>query len=160
MSISDVAKDLGHEGLSVDILLVDCNGCEWESFHTWFESRISFKQILVKVHGVHKNTLEFFKQFQREGYVTFHKEPDIKFSEGKDTEYSFLKLDQSFFHGKWGLWKTDRRIYEGLIGSEKDEMGEEEIKKNETRKPRKTRWERKKLKRMKLENQKNLNPGK
>jgi len=122
MSISDVAKDLGHEGLAVDILLVDCNGCEWESFHTWFESRISFKQILVKVHGVHKNTLEFFKQFQREGYVTFHKEPDIKFSEGNNTDYSFLKLDQSFFHGKWGLWKTDMMIYEGSMGTEKDEF--------------------------------------
>jgi hypothetical protein len=61
-----------------------------------FSSRIS-RQILIEVHSVSDLTAQFFEDMHAEGYVIFHKEPNIQWSGGACTEFSFLKLAKDYF---------------------------------------------------------------
>ena len=88
---------LGHKGKTVDIFKIDCEGCEWQTFQDWFHVDLDIRQILVEVHHVPENANDFFETLQDEGFVTFHKEPNTKYSGGMCQEYAFLKLDPYFF---------------------------------------------------------------
>ena len=105
-TLQDTFKELGHAGRTIDIFKIDCDGCEWTTFSDWFdaakETNITLRQILVELHGVPKNADRIFEALQSEGYVTFHKEGNIKYPRnGKfyAIEYAMLKLDTSFFEG-------------------------------------------------------------
>lgn len=77
----------------VDILKIDCEGCEWQIYHEFFSGFI--RQILIELHGVgpmHRSN-EFFKAMDKNGYVIFHKEPNTLGCSGDCIEYAFLKLN-------------------------------------------------------------------
>ena len=76
-------------------------GCEWDTYKEWFDAGIYLRQILVEVHNSPENVSSFFYKMQEEGYVTFHKEPNIKYSGSNMlcVEYAFLKLSPNFFEG-------------------------------------------------------------
>jgi len=95
-SLHTVMKDLGHLGRRIDIFKIDCEGCEWTTFESWFTSGVYIRQILVELHGVHPNIHSFFKFLFDLGYVVFHKEPNTFGCGGKCLEYAFLKLNSSF----------------------------------------------------------------
>jgi len=102
-SLKQTIDELGHRDRVIDIFKIDCEGCEWTTFREWFfpnvyESTI-LKQILVEVHNVPNEADSFFRYLQKQGYVTFHKEPNIKFAGGDCVEYALLNLDKSFFEG-------------------------------------------------------------
>jgi len=103
-SIAQTVKLLGHEDYpAIDIFKIDCEKCEWATFKDWFGPTIpSLTQILVELHGSpHTAVIPFFEELQNnQGYVTFHKEPNIQFAKGDAIEYAFLKLDKGFFKGK------------------------------------------------------------
>jgi hypothetical protein len=96
-SLQEVVETLGHEGRTIDIFKIDCEGCEWNTFEDWFASGLDIRQILVEVHNVPDNVNDFFETLQDEGFVTFHKEPNTKYSGGMCQEYAFLKLHPDFF---------------------------------------------------------------
>lgn len=102
-TLQQTVQELGHAGRTVDIFKIDCEGCEWMTFDDWFDADVMLRQILVEVHGVNKhgNMDNFFQKMQEEGYVTFHKEPNIKYSYSNffAVEYAMLKLDASFYDG-------------------------------------------------------------
>jgi len=103
-NIPDTYKSLGHEGRTIDILQIDCNGCEWTSFQSWFgdvsKLDVFIRQILVKVYGVQQGVSvvnALFEMLHKKGYVIFHKEADLV-AKGNNIDYSFVRLDQTFFH--------------------------------------------------------------
>lgn len=95
-------RDLQHEKREIDILKIDCEGCEWTSYSTWFDKDIIVRQILIELHGGvtsadHGNNslsaLKFMQHLQGLGYVIFHKEPNTLGCKGRCIEYGFLRLN-------------------------------------------------------------------
>uniref|UniRef100_A0A7S2BRD2 Methyltransferase domain-containing protein n=1 Tax=Florenciella parvula TaxID=236787 RepID=A0A7S2BRD2_9STRA len=88
--------------ISLSILKIDCEGCE----HTFFTPPVLSLlgglnvQILIEVHWTrptspmsHAGGMQMaflWRQFTRGGFVTFHKEPNIEFSDGSCVEYALM----------------------------------------------------------------------
>mmetsp|Transcript_50913 Transcript_50913/g.59490 ORF Transcript_50913/g.59490 Transcript_50913/m.59490 type:complete len:295 (+) Transcript_50913:3-887(+) len=97
-TMKETIEVLGHGGREIDVFKIDCEGCEWTTFQDWFNSGATLRQILVEVHKTPEDTVnDFFLGMQENGYVTFHKEPNIQWAGGNCVEYAFLKLEGSFF---------------------------------------------------------------
>jgi len=95
----EIFKDLKHEGKTVDILKIDCEGCEWEQYLQWIEdfqeANVTVRQILIEVHNSPLPfVVDFFKIMQEAGYVIFHKEAN--FLNSNCVEFSFVLLDKEF----------------------------------------------------------------
>lgn len=112
-TLSQITRDLGHIGRKIDILKMDCEGCEFGTIARWLseETTVPPRQIQVEVHGntVGRLTPEgdpafdalpvadsFFTFLQNLGYVIFHKEPNTSGCSGNCVEFSFLKLSLAF----------------------------------------------------------------
>lgn len=72
----EILKELGHdnENTVIDILKIDCEGCEWSTYKDWIT--IGARQILVEMHGVPTPvgipTTELTKKFfQKERFRCF-----------------------------------------------------------------------------------------
>eukprot|EP00051_Salpingoeca_urceolata_P017544 m.239993 g.239993 ORF g.239993 m.239993 type:complete len:384 (-) comp18985_c1_seq2:7-1158(-) len=98
LQLSSMVRELGHANRTIDILKIDCEGCEWSTFRTWLGQGFIIRQILVEVHdwGAGKPPHDFFLHFAKAGYVIFHKEPNTMWSGGKCVEFAFLLMDPSF----------------------------------------------------------------
>ena len=107
MSFEDTLRELGHEGLVIDIMKVDCKMCEWEIFQDWFDfsndgtdinGPLRINQLLVEVHGTPQDHVnDFFDRMRAENFVIFHKQADTEIFAGTSQDYSFLKLKPDFF---------------------------------------------------------------
>ncbi|EJK74669.1 hypothetical protein THAOC_03642 [Thalassiosira oceanica] len=101
-SLSDTVKELHHEKLDViDIFKIDCEGCEWDTHRDWVSGKVPLMhQILVEVHKAPiDKVLNFFDSLEKEGYLRFHKEPNIQWS-ADCIEYAFVKVEKEFMRGK------------------------------------------------------------
>lgn len=102
-TLKDTVKLLGHEGRVIDIFKIDCEGCEWSTGKSWFDADVVIRQVLVELHEVKSGIpqpggLDFFNTMYQQGYVIFHKEPNIQYWQyGRCVEYAFLRLNQTFF---------------------------------------------------------------
>jgi hypothetical protein len=98
-SLAETVKLLGHENhRAIDIFKIDCEGCEWKTFQDWLEPSIPMiQQILVETHNDPPAAVPFFNELMNNGYVMFHKEPNIQYGGGRCVEFGFLKLDKSFY---------------------------------------------------------------
>jgi len=101
-TMREIVEDLGHEGRDVDILKIDCEGCEWSTYKDWLTAGVNIRQILVELHWQHlqkdkvRQVREFFKYLFSHGYVVMSKEPNTHGCRGECIEYGFLKLSPSF----------------------------------------------------------------
>jgi hypothetical protein len=105
-TMQETVELLGHTGRTIDIFKIDCEGCELTTHAGWFDNvDVTLRQILVEIHSDLKEpgsmrmpeTDNLFKRLYKEGYVIFHKEPNIAYWRfGKCVEYAFLKLSPSF----------------------------------------------------------------
>jgi hypothetical protein len=95
-TIQQIKKDLGHEGRTIDIFKIDCEGCEWKTYKDWADPEVAIRQLLVEVHEVPPEAQDFFTHLQNAGFVIFHKEPNIQYGGGRCNEYGLLKLDKEF----------------------------------------------------------------
>jgi hypothetical protein len=106
---------------SIDILKIDCEGCELNvaSQFSSSSSAVFIRQILVEMHinpwrraqefdghpssskwqyspdllpQLFDRTHEFFESMRGNGYVIFHKEPNLS-CDGRCVEYSFINLN-------------------------------------------------------------------
>lgn len=93
-SLQETLKILGHSERRIDIFKIDCDECEWATFHDWLEFDI--RQILVEVHDAPAVVDDFFQALRNAGYAIFHKEPNIE-NNPNCIEYSFLKLSKEFW---------------------------------------------------------------
>jgi hypothetical protein len=96
-TLPTIIDELGHKGEEIDIFKIDCEGCELETFRSWFEGPTLIRQILLEVHrgteGAPSPPIqELMLYLQRKGYVIFYKEPNIQWSGGACLEYAFLRL--------------------------------------------------------------------
>lgn len=103
-TLEETVKLLGHTGRTIDLFKIDCEGCEWNTFPTFFDSGVVLRQILIELHAGKQRkiklpvTVDFFKDMYRHGYVIYHKEVNTQFWSGA-IEYGFLKLHNDFFDG-------------------------------------------------------------
>lgn len=98
-TIDQTVRDLHHEGRTIDIFKIDCEGCEWATVKSWMGANVVLRQILVELHQVQvPGTMEFFELLHDNNYVVFHKEPNIQYWQigGGAIEYSFLKLGEGY----------------------------------------------------------------
>mmetsp|Transcript_75742 Transcript_75742/g.225811 ORF Transcript_75742/g.225811 Transcript_75742/m.225811 type:complete len:374 (-) Transcript_75742:98-1219(-) len=93
--VSELYEKLGHGRRTLDILKIDCEGCEWTTYRSWLTARVRPRQILVELHNFDA-AREMFQFLNDRGYVIAHKEPNIEFSGGACVEYVFLYLGASF----------------------------------------------------------------
>lgn len=96
--IDKLVKTLGHTDREIDIFKIDCEGCEWKTYKSWFGKGVRIRQVLVEIHGTgggHK-AHEFFNTLFDMGYVVFHKEPNTLGCGGECVEYAFVRLDPKF----------------------------------------------------------------
>ena len=97
-TIAQTMQELGHEGKTIDLFKIDCEGCEWFSYKDWISDSVDIRQILVEAHEVPVNANEFFQDVHDAKFVLFHKEANIQYSGGGCIEFSFLKMSASFFN--------------------------------------------------------------
>jgi hypothetical protein len=91
-----IVKKLGHEGKTIDVFKIDCEGCEWESFRDWIGHDI--RQILVETHSLPQNKsqgLAFFDAFVKNNFFMFSKEVN-PWGGGRYLEFSYIKLHPDF----------------------------------------------------------------
>eukprot|EP00592_Proboscia_alata_P001413 CAMPEP_0194378158 /NCGR_PEP_ID=MMETSP0174-20130528/34406_1 /TAXON_ID=216777 /ORGANISM="Proboscia alata, Strain PI-D3" /LENGTH=314 /DNA_ID=CAMNT_0039159983 /DNA_START=32 /DNA_END=976 /DNA_ORIENTATION=+ len=96
---------LGHRNRTIDILKMDCEGCEWSTVQDWIH--LNIRQILVEMHGVpnpkgtpkarwyqkRMNLNEYYGLYKESGYSLFSKEQNGKLS----LELSFMKMTEDFW---------------------------------------------------------------
>jgi hypothetical protein len=96
LTISEIVSYLEHSGRNIDILSINCNGCEWDVYNDILDAdknKITFTQILIELHNAPRHAPDLFMEMRRKGYVIFHKEGN---SMGKNQEYSFLRYVLSY----------------------------------------------------------------
>ncbi|KAJ1623149.1 methyltransferase domain-containing protein [Pavlovales sp. CCMP2436] len=81
MSLADIMRNLSHVGRRIDILKVDCEGCEWEALPAVFsemeKGKLSVGQLLIEVHVMPVWTRRhsaFFDNAAKAGLRMFSKE--------------------------------------------------------------------------------------
>lgn len=98
-TLPQIIHALGHQGRTIDILKIDCEGCEWESFQDWIA--LDIRQILIETHSLPENKtlgLKFFDSFIQNNYLMFSKEVN-PWGGGQYVEYSYIKLHPDFLGG-------------------------------------------------------------
>lgn len=96
--LSEIVKDLRHSGRTIDIFKIDCEGCEWETYESWFGASVDIRMVLVEVHKASSvwKIRSFFKFLGSLGYVIYSKEPNTYGCGGSCQEFSFIKLHSDF----------------------------------------------------------------
>ena len=108
----DIVRLLGHQDLDViDVFKIDCEKCEWDTYTDWLSPEIPMlHQILVEVHGAPKDkALDFYDSMEKEGYLRFHKEPNIQW-DPNCIEYAMVKVDREFMGSRQGEATKDQFI--------------------------------------------------
>lgn len=96
MTLKETIHHLEHEGRDLEVMRVDCEGCEWHTYPEWLISGVQPRQLLVSFHGAPSNEDEVFEMMATNNFVIFHREADDRYG-GMWQEYGFLRLDSSFF---------------------------------------------------------------
>ena len=119
-TLQQTVEELGHVGRKIDIFKIDCEGCEWTTYPSFFTARVELQQVLIELHAgentkqqqqqnqknqqqspfrpMPPEAVDFFEAMYQNGYVIFHKEVNIRFWHvGQCIEYAFLRLHQDFF---------------------------------------------------------------
>lgn len=96
-TLQTIMQDLDHGNREIDILKIDCEGCEWSSYESWLDKGIRIRQILIELHqGTEGATplpaMKFMESLSQRGFVIFHKEPNIQWAGGACIEYAFVRL--------------------------------------------------------------------
>ena len=101
-SFETVIRALGHENRTIDILKIDCEGCEWTTLPPLLDAiaagRTRVHQIQVELHAATRQSAStpetrdaFFDTLDRAGMRIFHKERNHWGCDGwKCVEYSFV----------------------------------------------------------------------
>jgi hypothetical protein len=100
-TLQTIVNELGHNGRTIDVFKIDCEGCEWTTARHWFEADVTLRQILVEVHKSDViKTPRFFDILYENDYVIFHKEANIAWIQNMVAiEFAFLKLSKDFHSG-------------------------------------------------------------
>ena len=111
LGLAAIRQELGHTDRTVDILKIDCEGCEFYSpefaAEVFLPSRprnrsglpfVPVRQVLMEVHEGSSRADRLLQAATKSGFAMFHKEPNIRRSNGgKLVEISLLKMSPHFF---------------------------------------------------------------
>mmetsp|Transcript_24205 Transcript_24205/g.52202 ORF Transcript_24205/g.52202 Transcript_24205/m.52202 type:complete len:333 (-) Transcript_24205:284-1282(-) len=96
-SLEHIMKELGHEKRTIDILKIDCEGCEWSALPPFFELMASEKvrvdQVQIEMHSPKpvSEIADFFLAADKAKLRIFHKERNHWGCRGyKCLEYAFI----------------------------------------------------------------------
>ena len=78
MTLKETVHHLGHEGRNIEIMRVDCDGCEWHTYQEWLTSGVTPRQVVVSLHGAPRNEDEIFEFMEKNNFVIFHREADTR----------------------------------------------------------------------------------
>ena len=97
--LKEIISELKHEGMTIDILKIDCEGCEWDQYEDWIKdlttAGVTVRLFLIEVHNApYLKTAQFFKMMLDAGYVIYHKEYNGYWH--KYIEFAFVLLDKDF----------------------------------------------------------------
>merc|ERR1712032_8708 len=101
-SPQQIFQYLGHYNKTIDILKLDCEGCEYNTYKDWFGGNPFIRQIQLELHASETDYFslnsssvhDMFHYIFEQGYVVFHKEPNL-LSGGNAVEFAFLQLNLS-----------------------------------------------------------------
>jgi hypothetical protein len=97
--IETIMKELGHLNRTLDILKIDCEGCEYKAMPVLFEAiaagRLKVNQIQIELHGILFDRVErFFEAADKAKMRVFHKERNHWGCRGyKCLEYALISED-------------------------------------------------------------------
>lgn len=99
-TFKQMITDLNHENKTIDLMKIDCEKCEYEQFWQWLKDwknlGMTVRQVLLEIHNSDlPHVVNLFREFQKAGYVMFHKEANYM-NEGKAIEAAFLLLSPDF----------------------------------------------------------------
>ena len=101
-TLADTVKLLGHAEQHIELFKMDCEGCEWATYGSWFTSmKFKPRQMMIELHGGTGGATpvpaeQFQKLMRANHYVIYHKEINAM-SGGSCIEYAFLLMDPAFF---------------------------------------------------------------
>lgn len=92
VTMQSALKVAGLSGRNIDVLKIDCEGCEYEVYREFFNGFI--RQVLIEIHYTNEESNNLlFENMVQHGYVIFHKEPNTYGCGGDCIEYSFIRLN-------------------------------------------------------------------
>jgi Methyltransferase domain len=94
----EILKLLGHEGKTIDIFKIDCEGCEWATRPDWMNQDI--RQVLIETHGAprsYSDGLAYFQSYQHNQFAMFYKEHNGYSFWKTCYEFSYVKLHSQFW---------------------------------------------------------------
>lgn len=97
-TLEETIDELQHAG-RISMLIVDCEGCEWDFYTDIISLEEPIHQVILQMHGTPYMANELFLAMQEEGYVIFHREAEHT-GKGEVWDYSWLKLPPQFFNWK------------------------------------------------------------
>lgn len=99
-TLENIVKDLGHVNRRIEVLKIDCEGCETEVYPNFYMQGVNIGQLMMETHfqgsrGPHEEMME---NLQKNGFAIFSKEPNTGYSDGRATEWTFLRLNAEIFN--------------------------------------------------------------
>lgn len=101
LSFQEIQKRLGHENRRIDILKIDCEGCEFTTYKDWLQSTVDIRQVLVETHRLPAVPSQFFDRFFDMGFVPFSKEANSHpnaMPSGEYFEWAWIRLHPDFLN--------------------------------------------------------------
>lgn len=95
-TLQQTITELGHAG-RISMLVVDCEGCEWDLYPDILSLADHVKQVLLQMHGTPFMTNDLFLAMQQNGYLIYHRAAS-GYAEIHD--YSFIKMEPNFYNWK------------------------------------------------------------
>jgi hypothetical protein len=95
-TIQEIVSELGHNGRTIHVFKIDCEGCEYGVLPQVIDmvesGQLVIDQIQVEIHGTDAARIQtFFQRMRSAGYAIFHKERNHWGCNGYTcVEYSFL----------------------------------------------------------------------
>lgn len=109
LTLESIKARLGHSDDSIEILKIDCEGCESDVIFKTMPSWTNVRQVLIEIHWQGENSpydiLSFFHDTFVNDWAMFSKEPNYQWASGEAIEFGFIKLD-------WGGAELQRRAEE------------------------------------------------
>lgn len=96
-TLPEIMQQLGHTGRRLDVLALDCGGCEWRGGVHLDILQQDVRQLNMELHDYPACANQTMFDIHQAGYVILHKQWEYPQSGGNWVQYAFLKLAPSFF---------------------------------------------------------------
>jgi hypothetical protein len=112
LTMGETLTELGHVGHTIDMLSLECDGCEWSVYKDILDSDAFITQLLLELHEAPYQVNDLFLEMKKHGYVIFHRETDsVDKGGGQNHAYSFIRLAPAFFESsKTSVLEKDTKL--------------------------------------------------